>query len=300
MKFFTKEVQIACVAILGVVVLFFGLQFLKGLSLLSNDNTYYVTFDDISGLSASSPVYANGYKVGVVKDIVYNYSGDGKIVAAVGLSKEMRLPKGSTAEIESDMLGNVKMNLVLAGNPLESVAAGDTIQGGKDSGMLGKAANMLPAVEKMLPKIDSILTSLNALMADQALANSLHNVNRITDNLAATTSQLNTLTASLNRKVPGMLDKADNVLCNTEQLTGKLSDIDFAATMTKVDATLNNVNRLTAALDSKEGTLGLLMRDPQLYYNLSSTMRSADSLLIDLRQHPKRYVHFSVFGKKDK
>lgn len=300
MKFFTKEVQIACVAILGVVVLFFGLQFLKGLSLLSNDNTYYVTFDDISGLSASSPVYANGYKVGVVKDIVYNYSGDGKIVAAVGLSKEMRLPKGSTAEIESDMLGNVKMNLVLAGNPLESVAAGDTIQGGKDSGMLGKAANMLPTVEKMLPKIDSILTSLNTLLADQALANSLHNVNRITDNLAVTTSQLNTLTASLNRKVPGMLDKADNVLCNTEQLTGKLSDIDFAATMTKVDATLNNVNRLTAALDNKEGTLGLLMRDPQLYYNLSSTMRSADSLLIDLRQHPKRYVHFSVFGKKDK
>lgn len=300
MKFFTKEVQIACVAILGVVVLFFGLQFLKGLSLLSNDNTYYVTFDDISGLSASSPVYANGYKVGVVKDIVYNYSGDGKIVAAVGLSKEMRLPKGSTAEIESDMLGNVKMNLVLAGNPLESVAAGDTIQGGKDSGMLGKAANMLPTVEKMLPKIDSILTSLNTLLADQALANSLHNVNRITDNLAVTTSQLNTLTASLNRKVPGMLDKADNVLCNTEQLTGKLSDIDFAATMTKVDATLNNVNRLTAALDSKEGTLGLLMRDPQLYYDLSSTMRSADSLLIDLRQHPKRYVHFSVFGKKDK
>ncbi len=300
MKFFTKEVQIACVAILGVVVLFFGLQFLKGLSLLSNDNTYYVTFDDISGLSASSPVYANGYKVGVVKDIVYNYSGDGKIVAAVGLSKEMRLPKGSTAEIESDMLGNVKMNLVLAGNPLESVAAGDTIQGGKDAGMLGKAANMLPTVEKMLPKIDSILTSLNTLLADQALANSLQNVNRITDNLAATTSQLNTLTASLNRKVPGMLDKADNVLCNTEQLTGKLSDIDFAATMTKVDATLNNVNRLTAALDSKEGTLGLLMRDPQLYYDLSSTMRSADSLLIDLRQHPKRYVHFSVFGKKDK
>lgn len=300
MKFFTKEVQIACVAILGVVVLFFGLQFLKGLSLLSNDNTYYVTFDDISGLSASSPVYANGYKVGVVKDIVYNYSGDGKIVAAVGLSKEMRLPKGSTAEIESDMLGNVKMNLVLAGNPLESVAAGDTIQGGKDSGMLGKAANMLPTVEKMLPKIDSILTSLNTLLADQALANSLHNVNRITDNLAVTTSQLNTLTASLNRKVPGMLDKADNVLCNTEQLTGKLSDIDFAATITKVDATLNNVNRLTAALDSKEGTLGLLMRDPQLYYDLSSTMRSADSLLIDLRQHPKRYVHFSVFGKKDK
>lgn len=300
MKFFTKEVQIACVAILGVVVLFFGLQFLKGLSLFTSDDTYYVTFDDISGLSASSPVYANGYKVGVVKDIVYNYSGDGEIVAAVGLSKGMRLPQGSTAEIESDMLGNVKMNLVLAGNPLESVAVGDTIHGGKDSGMLGKAAKMLPTVEKMLPKIDSILTSLNTLLADQALTNSLRNVDRITGNLAVTTSQLNRLTASLNNKVPGMLDKADNVLDNTERLTGKLGCIDVSATMAKVDATLDNVNRMTTVLNSKEGTLGLLMRDPQLYYNLSSTMRNADSLLIDLRQHPKRYVHFSIFGKKDK
>lgn len=300
MKYFTKEVQIACVAILGVVVLFFGLQFLKGLSLFSSEDTYYVTFDNISGLSASSPVYADGYKVGVVKDIVYDYSGGGDIVAAVGMTKGMRLPQGTTAEIESDMLGNIKVNLMMAHNPVERLSPGDTIRGNKEVGMLGKAAEMLPAVEKMLPKIDSILTSLNALLADQSLANSLHNVDRITDNLAVTTSQLNKLTASLNNKVPGMLTKADNVLDNTERLTGQLSSIDVVATMAKVDATLDNVSQMTAKLNSKEGTLGLLMRDPQLYYNLSSTMRDADSLLIDLRQHPKRYVHFSLFGKKDK
>lgn len=300
MKFFTKEVQIACVAILGVVVLFFGLQFLKGLNIFSTEDTYYVAFDDISGLSASSPVYADGYKVGVVKDIIYNYGTDGDIIAAVGLDKNMRLPKGSTAEIESDMLGNIKVNLLLASNPLERVAPGDTIRGNKEIGMLSKAADMIPAVEKMLPKMDSILTSLNALLADPALANSLHNVDAITGNLAVTTKQLNALTASLNNRVPGMLDKADRVLTNTDQITKNISDVDIAATMTKVNNTLNNVEQMTAALNSKEGTLGLLMRDPQLYYNLSATMRDADSLMIDLKQNPKRYVHFSIFGKKDK
>ena len=97
-----------------------------------------------------------------------------------------------------------------------------------------------------------------------------------------------------------MMDKADGVLDNADKLTEKLAAIDYAATLAKVDATLNNVEEMTAKLNSKEGTLGLLMRDPSLYNNLNSTMRSADSLLIDLKAHPKRYVHFSIFGKKDK
>ncbi len=105
MKFFTKEVQIALVAIVGIVVLFFGMQFLKGLSIYSTIDSYYVILKDISGLSVSSPVYANGYKVGVVKDIVFDYSGAGIIVAEIDLDDMMRLPKGTTAEIESVMLG---------------------------------------------------------------------------------------------------------------------------------------------------------------------------------------------------
>lgn len=187
MKFFNKEVQIALVAIAGIVVLFFGLQFLKGLSLYSNEDTYYVAFDDISGLSASSPVYAAGYKVGVVKDIIYNYNKTGEIIAVVGLDKNLRLPKGSTAEIESDMLGNIKVNLMLTGNPLEHLVVGDTIIGNKDAGMLGRAAAMIPTVEKMLPKLDSIMAGLNMLLYDKALLNSIHNVDQITSELMVTT-----------------------------------------------------------------------------------------------------------------
>lgn len=300
MKFFNKEVQIALVAIAGIVVLFFGLQFLKGLSLYSNEDTYYVAFDDISGLSASSPVYAAGYKVGVVKDIIYNYNKTGEIIAVVGLDKNLRLPKGSTAEIESDMLGNIKVNLMLTGHPLEHLVVGDTIIGNKDAGMLGRASAMIPTVEKMLPKLDSIMAGLNMLLYDKALLNSIHNVDQITSELMVTTRETNRLMAGLNRNVPGMMEKANKVLDNTDKLTAQLTAVDVASTMAKVDATLANVHDLTEKMNSDEGTFGLLMRDPELYNNLTATMRDADSLMIDLKQHPKRYVHFSIFGRKDK
>ena len=300
MKYFTKEVKIALVAIAGVVVLFFGMNFLKGLNIFSSEDNYYVQFSDITGLSSSSPVYADGFKVGVVKDIIYDYTHTEGSKVLIGVDKQLRIPQGSSAEIVSDMLGNVKVNLLLANNPREKVAPGGLIKGMINDGAMGKLQDMVPAVEKMLPKLDSIMTSLNAILADPAIRQSLHNVQTITDNLTTSTAQLNTLMAGLNKNVPGMMAKANNVLDNTETLTANLAAVDVASTMRQVDQTIANVQQLTAKLNSKEGSLGLLMNDTQLYENLNSTMRNADSLVIDLRQHPKRYVHFSVFGRKDK
>lgn len=300
MKFFTKEVKIALTAIFGILVLFYGLQFLKGLNIFSNANTYYLVFNDVSGLSASSPVYANGYKVGVVERIDYNYNDPNNIVAVVGLDKAMRIPVGSRAELASDLLGNIKINLILSGNPTQLMTAGDSIKGGMELGLMNQVGQMMPTVERMLPKLDSIMASLNILLADPALRNTLHNVEGMTDNLNKTSVELKSLSASLNRDVPSVMKKADGVLANTEQLTANLSAVDIATMTAKVNQTLDNVEQMTNRLNSKEGTLGLLMSDPQLYYRLSSTAASADSLLIDLKAHPKRYVHFSVFGKKDK
>lgn len=300
MKYFTKEVKIALVAIAGVVVLFFGMNFLKGLNIFSSEDNYYVQFSDITGLLSSSPVYADGFKVGVVKDIIYDYTHTEGSKVLIGVDKQLRIPQGSSAEIVSDMLGNVKVNLLLANNPREKVAPGGLIKGMINDGAMGKLQDMVPAVEKMLPKLDSIMTSLNAILAAPAIRQSLHNVQTITDNLTTSTAQLNTLMAGLNKNVPGMMAKANNVLDNTETLTANLAAVDVASTMRQVDQTIANVQQLTAKLNSKEGSLGLLMNDTQLYDNLNSTMRNADSLVIDLRQHPKRYVHFSVFGRKDK
>ncbi len=297
---FTKEIKIALVSIFGIVVLFFGLQFLKGLSVFSSDNAMYVAFSDATGLAVSSPVYANGYRVGVVKSLDYNYDPHGKIVAEIGLNKEMRVPVGSHAELASDLLGNIKINLVLSDDPIHMIGVGDTISGDMEQGIMSKVGEIMPVIMDIAPKLDSIMSSLNLLLSDPALRNTLHNVEGMTNNLNATSQELKTLSASLNREVPTMMNKANGVLDNTQQLTHNLSQIDVAAMNAKVNQTLANVEQMTQKLNSNEGTLGLLMRDQTLYNNLTATAASADSLLTDLKAHPKRYVHFSIFGKKDK
>ena len=278
MKFFTKEVRIALVTIAGIVLLFFGLNFLKGRALFSNRNIYFARFSNISGLSASSPIYADGYQVGTVRSIKYNYERSGIVLVQFEVDNDLRIPKGSSAEIESDLMGNVKMN-----------------------------GQLMPVVEKMLPKLDSILASVNTLLADPAIRQTLYNAQTASANLALTTRELNMLMAGLNHRVPRMMNKADyalqeagRTLHNTTTLTGNLATIDIAGTMAKVDKTLTNVQQVTDRLNSNNGSLGLLMNDPSLYNNMNSTMRSADELLNDMKSHPKRYVHFSIFGRKDK
>ena len=300
MKIFSKEVQIALVAIVGIVVMFFGLKFLKGMTVFSTADSYYAKFTNVAGLSVSSPIYSNGYRVGVVEDVIYNYEGSNEIVAVLGLNNKMHLPKGTTAEISKDLMGNVELNLILGPNPVDKMEVGDTIFGHIQQGALAKAGEIIPQIQKLMPKLDSILYNVNMLLSDPALSNSVHNIDQITANLSTTTNELKHLSANLKTQMPGMMEKADNVLANTNTLTKNLSDLDIAMTMAKVNNTLQNVEQMTAKLNSNDGTLGLLMRDQDLYRNAASTMGHVDSLMIDLKQHPKRYVHFSIFGRKDK
>lgn len=300
MKALTKEVKIALVTIVGVVILFFGMNFLKGLNLFSSTDDYFIEFKDISGLSSSSPIYADGYQVGTVKDVIYDYTNTNPTKVVVAIDKAMRIPEGSSAEIVSDMMGNVKVNLLLANNPRSRIMPGQTIRGDVNNGAMGQLSAMIPAVEAMLPKLDSILASVNALLADPALAQTLHNVETVTQNLTTSSAELNKLMATMNHGVPTMMTKANRVLDNADVLTANLASLDLASTKQQVDNTIASVQQLTNRLNSNDGTLGLLMNDPSLYNNLTSTMRDADSLLVNLRQHPKRYVHFSLFGKKDR
>lgn len=296
----TKEIKIALVAIVGILIMYFGINFLKGMNLFSTNNAYYMTFDDIQGLGASTPIYADGYKVGIVDGLEYDYKENGPIKVKVDIIKDLRIPQGSKAEIVKDLMGNLQVNLLLANNPRERVEPGGIIPGAVNGGMMDKAANLVPVVEKMLPKLDSILTSVNALLADPALTASLHNVETITSNLTVSTRELNTLMAGLNKQVPGMIGKANGVLDNTNRLTANLASLDVQGTLNKVNQTLESAHQFTEKLNSNQGSLGLLMNDTKLYDNLTSTMSHADSLVIDLKAHPKRYVHFSVFGRKDK
>ena len=276
------------------------MNFLKGTHLFTGSKTYHFAFDDISGLTKSSPIYASGYQVGLVKDIIFDYSHKNKTKVIAEMDKQMKIPTGTTAFISSDVLGNIKVTLNIAPNRGEFIQEGGLIPGDIDRGPMGEVTSMIPAVKQMLPKLDSILLSLNLLLADPAIASSVHNVQDMTANLTKTSRELNSVVAKLNREIPGVVTKTNTILDHSETFTANLSQVDVATTMRKVDEAMADVKAVTAKINSNEGTLGLLMRDPSLYNQLNTTVRSADSLMVNIRQHPKRYVHFSIFGRKDK
>ena len=292
-----KEIKIGLMGIVAIGLFIFGLNYLRGISMLESSRSYYVNFTNINGLPTSSPVFANGYKVGLVRDIQYNYKELGSVTVEVELDEEMRIPKGSKGELVTEMLGTVKMNLILNLESQSYLQPGDTLDGFANNGLMGVAETMVPKVEQLLPKIDSILSSLNRLLADPALTQTLHNAEQITANLNVTTHELNKL---MKNELPTITGNLTSISENINTITTNLKEVDYASTMKRIDSTLANIQTLTNKLNSKDNTIGLLFNDPTLYQNLSATTANASSLLEDLKAHPKRYVHFSLFGRKDK
>lgn len=307
MKIFTKEIKIALAAICAVALLIYGINFLKGINLFQKNKLYYVAFHDISGLAESNPVYANGYRIGIVRTIHYDYDHPGNVYIGVDVEENMHIPEGSRAELVSQMLGGVTMNIILGNSP-RSLQPGDTIYGGPAMGALDQMGEMMPQVQAMMPKLDSILTNINTILSNPAIQQTLVNAATLTDQLKTTTQTLNTL---MQGDVSAMAHNLKPATENLRDITAKLNDINYGETVNKINQSLNELQTLTGNINqtvlttanninNPNSSLGLLMNDRSLYDNLNKTLLSSDSLLIDLRQHPKRYVHFSVFGRKDK
>jgi len=308
MKYFTKEVKIALTAIVAIALLFVMINFLKGVNVFKSSNTYYIVFHDVVGLSVSNHVYANGYAVGIVREINYDYENTDRVVVAVELDEDMRVPVGTVAELETSLMGSIKMNLILGKNPLEVVEKGDTIQGDLHKGAMDEVAKFIPVVAEMLPKLDSILTNVNNLTGNPALVQILSNTAQITSELNATSRQLNVM---MQQDIPSLLTHLNATSQNLQKLSGNLAAVDVQKTMKEVDETVvqmqqfsNNLNNISQSLNTKlnstDNSLGLLLNSRNFYDNLNNTVQHTDSLVTDLKNHPKRYVHFSVFGKKDK
>ena len=297
MKYITKEVRIGIAGIIALCVLIYGINWLKGIHMFQPSSYFYAKFQNVNGLTKSSPVFADGVRVGIVRVIYYDYVNPGNVIVEVELDTELRIPKGSSAELVSEIMGGVRMNILLANNPREKYAVGDTIPGKLNNGMMESVAQLMPKVQEMLPKLDSILISLNNILGDKSIPATLHSMETTTANLAVVSSQMKGL---MSKDIPQLTGKLNTIGDNFIAISGNLKEIDYAATFKKIDETLANVKILTEKLNSKDNTLGLLFNDPSLYNNLNATTENAASLLEDLKAHPKRYVHFSLFGKKDK
>lgn len=297
MKYITKEVRIGIAGIIALCVLVYGINYLKGINMFKLSSYFYVKFKNVNGLAKSSPVFADGVRVGIVRDIYYDYNQAENVVVEVELDTELRIPKGSSAELTSELMGGVRMDILLANNPREKYAIGDTIPGKLNNGMMESVAALMPQIEQMLPKLDSIMTSLNTILGDQSIPATLHSVEKMAANFEVTSGQLKVL---MGRDIPQLTGKLNTLGDNFISISDNLKKIDYANTFNEIEQTLANVKIVTEKLNSKDNTVGLLLNDPQLYNNLNATTANAASLLEDLKEHPKRYVHFSLFGKKEK
>lgn len=297
MKLITKEVRIGIAGIVALCILVYGINYLKGINMFKPESYFYVKFRNVNGLAQSSPVFADGVRVGIVRDIYYDYDQPENVIVEVEVDNQLRIPKGSTAELVPELMGGVRMNILLANNPRERYTVGDTIPGMLNNGVMEKVTQMMPAIEKMLPKLDSILGSLNTIMADQSIPATLHSIEKTTANLQVASGQLRTL---MSNDIPQLTGKLNTIGDNFVVISDNLKKVDYAATFQQIDNTIKNVKMITEKLNSKDNTVGLLLNDPQLYDNLNETTINAASLLKDLKEHPKRYVHFSLFGRKDK
>lgn len=289
----TKEAKIGLVSIVSLVLLYFGINYLKGINLFKPVNHYFVTFKNVKDVTVSSPVYIDGFKVGLVRSIVYDYENTDKITVEISLDDEMKLTEGSYITIIKTFLSGGELHIHLNKYVSNYLKPGATIEGRMEEDMMQSVQeNILPGVEALLPKLDSILGGLQTLINHPAIAASLDHIEKTTGNLEASTNRLNSL---IGNDVPEIVSNLKLITGNFSDVSTNLKELDLATTVNSINTTLANLQLTTDKFNQKDNTLGLLLNDKSLYLNLDSTMLNASRLLLDLKQNPKRYVHFSVF-----
>ena len=281
-KFFSKEVKIAIAVIISLAVLFWGIEYLKGVNLFKPANFYYVEFKNVNGLTDSAPVTINGYQIGLVREINYDYN-TGALVVLLGLEKDLRIPTGSKAVLATDLLGTAQIQLELAQSDTY-YEVGGKIPGENAIGMMDKVGGeLLPSVADLLPKVDSILTGLNAIVSNPALQQSVGRIDAITADLEASSRELSQMLPTIMSNVEGVTANLDSISGNLTGLSAKLSDMPIDTTVANINATVAQLNDMTAKLNSTESSLGLLLNDRGLYDHLDGAVTSLDSLFIDIK-----------------
>jgi len=292
-KFFTREVKIGLTFAVAIAILFFGFNYLKGINIFTPSNHYFAVYKDLKGLVVSNPVLIKGYKVGQVRSIKYNFSAEEPFVVEIAVNKDIKLPQGTVLLLADEgLMGGKMVNVQLNSNPVMH-KSGDTLATAVQENFLAQISQLAPKLEQTFDSLDSILSSVKTLVNSAPLHDGIDKFGSTMTELHSTASQLKTATANL----PRTMATLDNVATNLDK---KIGELDVAKLMAQINQTLASVNSFTEQLNSKNSTLGLLINDRSVYDNLNTTVQSANSLLVDIKQNPKRYVHFSVFGKSSK
>lgn len=290
---FSKEATIGVVSIISLVLLYIGVNYLKGINLFRPANHYYVACSNVKDVTISSPVFVEGFKVGLVRSISYDYSTTGKILVEISLEESMRINKGSYISLEKTLLSGGELHIHLNKYVDEYLKSGDTIEGRSPEDMMASVQEkMLPQIIDLLPKLDSILYSLQILVSHPALSQSLDHIEKTTASLEISSRRLNQL---LGNDVPVIASNLKTTTDNFAALSEEMKNLNLKGSIQSLNLTIDNLGQTTMKLNAKDNSLGLLLNDTLLYNNLNETVVNASDLLIDLKQNPKRYVRFSLF-----
>ena len=311
-KIFSKELIIGLCVIIALVILFFGINYLKGINLFKPANFYVVEYENVGGLETAAAVTIDGYKVGQVRDIEFNYDHPGKIKVTLALNENLKVPEDSRAVIESSLLGGPSIVIHL-GTSKKMIPVGGVIQGGVSSDLMSTVSDeIMPKVTQILPTLDSLLLNLNSTAANinqlsghPALTTSVNRLDEITANIATLSGDMR---KALGGSMPAILNNASSVTANLDamsrnlaELSNNLKNIPVDATMADLNVIMGNLKDLTANLqtlshnlNNPDGTVGKLMNDPQIYDNLTRVTADIDSLIVDIKRNPKRYISIKL------
>ena len=292
-----KELMIGLTVLITLLILFFGIDYLKGVNVFKAANYYYASYTNVAGLAQSAPVTVNGYKVGLVREINYEYDNPGHVRVELSLDRKLQLPVGTEAVLVTDMLGTSSIELKM-GRESQMHKVGDKLIGANAAGLMDNVTkDLLPAVSSALPKIDSLLTAVTAIVSDPALLGAVKRLDAVMANLERSTSALSATMA----RTPAIAPDAQTTMANVRQISTDLTEVTAALRRMPLDSTMANVqslterlNQISGQLQSRDSSLGLLLNDPSLYNSLNAAVGSLDSLLQDVKRHPKRYISIKL------
>ena len=293
-----REIKIALLVIVCGGLLYFGMNFLKGVNIFSPVKYYVGTFENVRELTVQAPVYVRGYKVGQVDKITYDFTKEKAFDITISVDKHVQVIEGSQMVLVADgLMGGKAISLEIPAIPVEEdkvYASGSQLPTTVEAGLFDKLENELIAkLNTLLAHADSLVVGIDEQLAGNDIKKTLANVEQISSQLKVSAQDIQKLT---HEQLPSVMTSANEVIVGLNEVIRDVQDADIQNTIAKVDTMVGNINSIVT---SKEGTLGLLLNDKTMYQNINATIISADSLITDLKAHPKRYVHFSLFGKKE-
>ncbi|MFO7830001.1 MAG: MlaD family protein [Bacteroidales bacterium] len=304
------ETKIGIAVVITIAFFIWGYNFLKGKNILIKSNHYYAVYNHIDGLEEASPVYLSGYKIGVVESIKFHKKNKDQIVVRFSVNKETKVPQNSSAIIYPATLIAGKAIKIDFSESDQFHRSGDTINGILEKDLMSSISDELIPVKD---KIENLVVSMDSVLAifddsrRKNLKDALDNIHQITDDLGGLVESEKVRLAnilvnveSISSNLKNNNEQITNILDNFSNISDSLQQSNIKATILNANKTLAEFSKISTKINQGEGTIGMLVNNDSLYVNLNNLAADLDSLVIDLNENPNRYVHFSLFGKKDK